>query len=134
MLLCRIFYIWKLILRFTYIFEAHKRIETTNILNEDDLEILKSSKEEPRIPFGQLIERGLVSPGEVLFDGRKRWYAKVRADGSIISNDSKGSIHFVGANVQGLSACNGWTFWHVKRKGSFISINNLRDELRKQLA
>ena len=117
-----------------YIFEANKRIDNTSILNKDDLEILKSNREEPRIPFGQLIERGLVSPGEVLFDGRKRWYAKVRADGSIISNDSKGSIHFVGANVQGLSACNGWTFWHVKRKGSFISINNLRDELRKELA
>ena len=60
-----------------------------------------------------LLEKGLISPGKILFDGRKRWFAKVRIDGSLISERSKGSIHSVGAQVQGLTACNGWTFWHT---------------------
>ena len=97
-----------------YIREAKKRIESINKLSIDSLEFTKSKKEEPRILFGSLIERGLISPGELLFDGRKRWFAKVRVDGSLISDKSKGSIHSVGAEVQGLSACNGWNFLAYK--------------------
>ena len=44
----------------------------------------------------------------------------------LISERSKGSIHSVGAEVQGLTACNGWTFWHTVYKGSTISIDTLR--------
>ena len=73
----------------------------------------------------------MLNAGEVLFDGRKRWFAKVRIDGSVISERSKGSIHSVGAEVQGLSACNGWTFWHKKHNGTIVSINSLRDLIRE---
>ena len=83
--------------------------------------------------FGTLIEKGLLSPGETLFDGRKRWFAKVRIDGSVISNNSKGSIHSVGAEVQGLSACNGWTFWHTEFRGDVVPIDTLRSLARKDL-
>ena len=64
--------------------------------------------------------------GKLLFDGRKRWFAKVRVDGSVISDKSKGSIHSVGAEVQGLSACNGWTFWHTNYNGSVVPIDTIR--------
>tara|TARA_B100001093_G_scaffold514118_1_gene587463 strand:- start:262 stop:1344 length:1083 start_codon:yes stop_codon:yes gene_type:complete len=116
-----------------YVFEAKKRIDNIKIINDQALQTLKSKKNEPRVPFGSLVEKGLVRPGETLFDGRKRWFAKVRIDGSLISNDSKGSIHSVGAEVQGLSACNGWTFWHTKFKGTVVPIDTLRSLFRKDL-
>ena len=83
-----------------------------------------------RIPFGSLIEKGLIIPGEILTDLRKRWTAKVRADGSLISRDNKGSIHSVGAALQGLPACNGWTFWHIHRSGRLIPIDHLRNVIK----
>ena len=116
-----------------YIEEAQKRIDSIETICVDGLHTLKSKKEDPRIPFGSLIEKGLLNPGETLFDGRKRWFAKVRVDGSLISNNSKGSIHSVGAEVQGLSACNGWTFWHTNFNGNIVAIDILRSIARKEL-
>ena len=40
--------------------------------------------------------------------------AKVRADGTLVCADATGSIHRIGAHVQGLDACNGWTFWQFE--------------------
>ncbi len=116
-----------------YIEEAQKRIDNTIKMQAADLQIIKSLKTEPRIPFGSLIEKGFLNAGETLFDGRKRWFAKVRIDGSLISNNSKGSIHSVGAEVQGLPACNGWTFWHTKFKGTIVAIDALRSMARKEM-
>ena len=117
-----------------YIVSAKKRLSSIKTLKDDQLHTLKSKKEEPRIPFGSLVENGFISPGEILFDGRKRWFAKVRIDGSLISDNSKGSIHSVGAEVQGLAACNGWTFWHTKFNGSIIPIDTLRSLMRERTA
>jgi len=116
-----------------YTLEAKKRIDNIEKLDNIDLQTLTSKKHEPRVPFGSLIENGLLSPGETLFDGRKRWFAKVRVDGSLISKDTKGSIHSVGAEVQGLPACNGWTFWHTEFKGTVVPIDTLRSLVRKDL-
>ena len=92
-----------------------------------------SKKSEPRIPFGWLVERGLLEPGTVLFDQRKRHSAKVRADGSIISAEHRGSIHRVGAAVQDAPACNGWQFWHLDLEGQLMPIDVLRQKLRAEL-
>ena len=113
-----------------YIFEAKKRINETVELGLDNLDIMKSKKKEQKVPFGSLVEKGLLNPGEVLFDGRKRWFAKVRLDGSLISDKVKGSIHSVGAHVQGIPACNGWTFWHTNYRGSIVPIDTLRTIIR----
>ena len=115
-----------------YISHSQSRIDKILPLQSEILETVQSKKNEPRIPFGNLLERGLLSPGELLFDGRQRWFAKVRADGSLISNNSKGSIHSVGAEVQGLASCNGWTFWHTKFKGNIVSIDTLRNVIKNQ--
>ena len=110
-----------------------KRLENTKILSKTSLEITKSKRQEKRIPFGSLLETGLMKPGEILFDGRQRWFAKVRIDGSVISDKSKGSIHSVGAQVQGLPACNGWTFWHTNYKGTILPIDALRSMIRESV-
>src|SRR6185437_10379347 len=76
---------------------------------ESALVATQDKREEPRVPFGALIERGLLKPGDVLSDARRRWTARVRADGSLIAAETLGSIHKVGAEVQGAPACNGWS-------------------------
>ncbi|MFL2818652.1 MAG: site-specific DNA-methyltransferase [Candidatus Puniceispirillales bacterium] len=113
-----------------YAIEAQKRINFTKEIVLKELIQTPRKTAEPRIPFGHLLEQGLISPGELLQDSRNRWSAKIRADGSLISKDSKGSIHSVGAHLQGLQACNGWTFWHIKRSGKLIPIDNLRHAAR----
>jgi len=92
-----------------------------------------SKREAPRIPFGWLVERGLLRPGAILFDQRRRYTAKVRADGSVISAETRGSIHKVAAEVQGAPACNGWTFWHVEVNGKPVAIDVLRQKLRAEM-
>jgi len=58
----------------------------------------------------------------------------VRADGSIACGDAQGSIHKIGAHVQGAMACNGWTFWHYEAGGTLKPIDALRTEARQKLA
>jgi modification methylase len=85
------------------------------------------------VPFGTLVERGLLEPGTVLVSHNRRWRAKVRADGSLITSDFKGSIHQVGAHVQGAPACNGWQFWCVDVEGKLVPIDLLRQKIRAEL-
>jgi modification methylase len=98
-----------------------------------DLVSAESRRDAARIPFGSLVERGLVRPGDVLVDARRRWTARVRADGSVISAEHRGSIHFVAARIQGAPACNGWSFWYLVKRGRLIPIDQFRQQLRAEL-
>ena len=86
------------------------------------------------MPFGTVIEQGLLNAGDKLFDIRKRVTAKVNADGSIAVKDVRGSIHQVGASVQNAPSCNGWTFWHIERRGKVVPIDKLRERIRADMA
>ena len=68
----------------------------------------------------------MVAPGTFLTDSKRRWKAKVCADGSIACDAHAGSIHKVGAALQGAPSCNGWSFWHVEEGGSLQPIDTLR--------
>jgi modification methylase len=116
-----------------YIEIADARLERVRPIEETALLETPSKREQPRIPFGWLVERGLLRPGEVLYGPRRRYAAKVRADGTIISADHRGSIHKIGAAVQGADACNGWTFWHLDIEGKLVPIDVLRQKLRAEL-
>ena len=100
---------------------------------EDDLLSTPAKRAQPRIPFGWLVERGILQPGAILTDHRRRHKALVRADGTLISADFKGSIHQVGAFVQKAPACNGWQFWHAEVKGKLVVIDVYRQKLRAEL-
>jgi modification methylase len=115
-----------------YAARARERIATV-IPAGDDLLAIQSKRDAPRVPFGSLVERGLIQPGEVLCDATRRWTARVRADGSLISAEYRGSIHAVAAQVQGAPAWNGWTFWHVERAGRLRLIDEFRQQLRSEL-
>lgn len=97
-----------------------------------DLETIAtpSKREQPRIPFGSLVEQGLIEPGTILHSHNGRWRGKVRVDGTIITDDFKGSIHQAGAHVQGAPACNGWQFWCLDVEGRMVPIDVLRQKLR----
>ena len=97
------------------------------------LEITKSKRALPRIPFGSLIERGILNPGQDLQSFNGRYIAKIRADGTLISHDAKGSIHQVGAILEGLPSCNGWAYWHFKVDGCTAPIDVLRQKLRAEI-
>ncbi len=99
----------------------------------DDVETSKSKSSEPRIPFGWVVERGLLPAGSVLYDPSRRYRAKVRADGSLSAADATGSIHRMGAHVQGATACNGWVFWHMDVEGRLVPIDMLRQKLRSEM-
>ena len=111
---------------------AQKRLDGIRRFDRDALSVTTSKRAEPRVPFGQLVERGLLRPGEELFSPRGK-VAKVRADGTLIGNDVKGSIHQVGAALEGAPSCNGWTYWHFRRDGKTIPIDLLRQQIRAEM-
>ena len=117
-----------------YVEISRQRLKTVQVLKDPDVLEIETKRNAPRVPFGSLLDRGLVNPGELMFDARRRWHAKIRADGLLISESAKGSIHAVGAAVQGAQACNGWTFWHVDRDGGAISIDIYRQMIRDELS
>src|SRR4029079_9268362 len=112
---------------------AKARLAALSPLQQESLQVAKGKRAEPRIPFGALVELGLISPGTVLYDSGARHEAKVRADGSIACAGAQGSIHKNGAHVQGALACNGWTFWHYAADGGLSPIDSLREVARRQL-
>ena len=91
-----------------------------------------SKKSEPRVPFGSLVEAGLLRAGDVLYCPQGRYSAKVRPDGSLVTGELSGSIHKVGAMVQSAPACNGWTYWHFKTDAGLAPIDVLRAKVRAQ--
>jgi modification methylase len=109
-----------------YIDGARARIDAVTTLDRADLTVLSGKRAEPRVAFVSLLDTGLLTPGATLYDSRKRWTAKVRADGTVAIGEVAGSIHKMGAQVQGLDACNGWTFWHYERNGGLTPIDELR--------
>ncbi|WP_102225874.1 site-specific DNA-methyltransferase [Acidimangrovimonas sediminis] len=112
---------------------ATARIAKVRRFDKSALEVSTSKRAEPRVPFGQVVERGMLRPGEELFSIGNRHKAKVRADGTLIGNDVKGSIHQVGAQLEGAPSCNGWTYWHFKRDGKMIPIDLLRQQIRAEM-
>ena len=111
---------------------AEKRLSNTRRFDREALQVSTSKRAEPRVPFGQLVERGLLRPGEALYSPRGQ-VAKVRADGTLIGHDVKGSIHQVGAHLEGAPSCNGWTYWHFKRDGKTVPIDLLRRQIRAEM-
>lgn len=121
----------------SYAEAANKRIADISVTQDKDILETPSKRTEPRIPFGQLIERGLLEPGTVLTDPSGTFSARVKADGHLIASNRqgnfKGSIHKVGAAMQGAPSCNGWTYWHIKKGQSTVPIDILRQQIRDEM-
>ncbi|WP_225206743.1 site-specific DNA-methyltransferase [Novosphingobium huizhouense] len=110
-----------------YIEVAEERIAAALPLDESALTTMQSKRTAPKVAFGQLVEAGWIAPGTRLFDKKHRLSATVRADGSLAADGiESGSIHGVGAKLQGAPSCNGWTFWHLEHEGEIKPIDALR--------
>jgi modification methylase len=111
---------------------AAERLARVRAFDRSALEITGSRRSEPRVPFGQVVERGMLRPGEVLTSPRGKT-ARVRADGTLVGPDMTGSIHQVGAAMEGAPSCNGWTYWHFRRDGQMVPIDILRQQIRAEM-
>ncbi|HEU5483119.1 MAG TPA: site-specific DNA-methyltransferase [Sphingomicrobium sp.] len=111
-----------------YVEVARERIDSTLPLDESAMATMANKRSAPRVAFGLLVESGLCPPGTILTDPKRRYSAQVRADGSIESGPHSGSIHKVGAALQGAPSCNGWTFWHVDEGGEPRPLDDLRQK------
>ena len=112
---------------------AQARIDAVEPLDPATLTTAPTKRSEPRIAFASLVDAGLIAPGAKLADAKRRHSALVRADGALAIGAIVGSIHKTGALVQGLPACNGWTFWHYEDAGRLVPIDDLRERAREQL-
>ena len=114
----------------SYFDAANKRLKNTKIIKDEYLDTIQNNRSKPRIPFGSLVELGVIKPGTEIFDQNKKVNAKIMADGSIKYRRSEGSIHKVAAKILGAESCNGWTYWYYQSGNSLKSIDELRQRLR----
>ena len=112
-------------------FEASiRRVKNTKPIEENYLDTLKNNRSKPRVPFGSLVEMGVIRPGTEIYDKKKKINAKIMVDGSIKYQETEGSIHKIAAKILGAESCNGWTYWYYKSGNSLKSIDELRQRLR----
>ena len=116
-----------------YFKAASERINSTKIIEDNYLDIIQNTKTKPRVPFGSLIEMGIIKPGTLLFDQNKRFNAKIMIDGSLKYHKTEGSIHKVAAKILGTESCNGWTYWHYQSGSNLKPIDELRNKLRSHI-
>ncbi len=109
---------------------AKKRLKNTKIIEDEYLDVVQNNRTKPRIPFGSLVELGLIKPGTEIYDQKKKIIAKIMIDGSIKYQQSEGSIHKIAAKIIGAESCNGWTYWYYQSGNSLKPIDELRQRLR----
>ena len=111
-----------------YFKDDSDRIKKTKVIDDSYLDTIENNKSKPRIPFGSLVELGILKPGTVLFDPERKFNAKIMVDGSIKYKEAEGSIHKVAAKIMGAESYNGWTYWHCNINGSAVVIDTLRQK------
>jgi modification methylase len=116
-----------------YVKVAAERISKVVPVAQPDLLVTGSKRAEVKVPFGQIVEAGLLNAGDVLYCPKGKQAAKVRADGSLALGEWTGSIHKVGALVQSAPACNGWTYWHFRSDKGLAPIDVLRSKVRAEM-
>jgi hypothetical protein len=117
-----------------YIEVAQKRIDAVEPPPyEEALFTTRSKRDAPRVPFGNLLEAGLLRPGDTLYLDKTKGTAQVLADGTLRAGDMVGSIHRVGAHLLGLPALNGWEHWYYRdaETGELRVIDDLREKVRE---
>ena len=111
-----------------YFLAAKQRINKVTKIEDNHLDTIKNIKSKPRVPFGSLVELGIIKPGTSLFDLKRKINAKIMADGSIKYKETEGSIHKIAAKIMGAESYNGWTYWHYNLNGLTVSIDSLRQK------
>lgn len=116
-----------------YVKLAQRRIQETRVeeFDPDVFEVRSRRRIAGRIPFGQLLEAGLLRPGQPLyFQADRRQVARVKPDGLLRMGEAEGSIHQMARQLAGGSPCNGWDLWYYEAdSGRLQSIDALRQAI-----
>jgi DNA modification methylase len=119
----------------TYIRIARERLASVQSLPFDgDVFVIKGKRGRPRVPFGTLLERRLLQPGQRLYlDAEGEDQAKILADGSLKWDTFTGSIHQVASHIKN-APCNGWRHWYFEdpQTGQRRVIDELRERVRRE--
>ena len=116
----------------SYMKAAKKRIMLVNPVDTSEFENITNNKFLKKVPFSELLLKGLIKPGEKIFNSKQNVKATILTNGNLKFKKKEGSIHKIGAYVQNKPACNGWTYWFVKYNNKTISINDHRKFLRTE--
>ena len=114
-----------------YVEIANKRINEIVPIKTELLNYALEVKP-PKVPFGNLIEKGLVKIGEKIFSSNKKQIAIVNANASLSLNKFVGSIHKVSAKILDKKSHNGWKYWYIERDNKLILIDELRSQYIKK--
>jgi len=111
-----------------YIKIAQKRI--ASVPEADEAAVHVEKRRQVRVPFGALLENGMLNPGETLYFAKTGKRAKILSNGHLKCGNVTGSIHGVAKSLMNGAPVNGWDVWFYKNgNGNKIVI----DELRKKL-
>jgi len=112
-----------------YVSLAQKRIDAVQRADEESIHVEK--RKEARVPFGALLESGLLQPGQSLYFAKGGIKAKILSNGHLRCGDITGSIHGVAKALMENAPANGWDLWFYKdENGTKKVINELREQLR----
>ena len=118
----------------TYIRVARQRIDAIQPeAYAEKIFSFPSKRGRPRIPFGKLLEQGLLRPGQKLYLGRKgNAAATVLANGKLQRGDMLGSIHQIAKAINGAPS-NGWEHWYYTDPltGERRVLDTLRELIRQ---
>ncbi len=115
-----------------YIRVAQKRIDAIGQMDEEAIDVEK--RKQARVPFGALLENGLLQPGQTLYFAKNSTRAKILSNGHLRCADVTGSIHGVAKALMNGAPVNGWDMWFYKdESGTKIVINELRERLRSNV-
>jgi len=114
-----------------YIKVAQERIDAVAESDSDSINVEKPKQ--ARVPFGALIENGLLKPGQILYFAKNGVKAKILSNGHIRCGDVTRSIHGVAKSLMNGAPANGWDVWFYKdESGDKIVIDELRKKIRSQ--
>ncbi len=119
----------------TYVRIARERLASVQPpLFEEEVFVFRSKRSRPRVPFGTLLERGLLQPGEVLYFGTSgKAQATILADGTLKWDSFVGSIHQVASRIKN-APCNGWEHWYFEDlQAERRVIDELRERVRQEM-
>ncbi len=116
-----------------YIKVAQKRIDAVQQADEESLRVEK--RKQARVPFGALLENGMLRPGQSLYFAKNGTRAKILSNGHLRCGELTGSIHGVAKALMNDAPVNGWDVWFYKDKtGRKIVIDELREKLRSSFS
>jgi len=111
-----------------YIKVAQRRIDAVQEADREAIEVV--NRKQVRVPFGALLENGLLKPGQILYFAKNGLRARILSNGHIRCGKITGSIHGVAKSLMDDVPVNGWDVWFYKdENGETKAINEFREQL-----